>query len=80
MVRSRPWLSCTLAPSSARISLASWLPGTASAWPAAVIPMASRSTPTEDGPRSTRSPTKTSLRPSGWWASTGFPASSRVTS
>ena len=38
-----------------------------------------RSTPTEDGPRSTRSPTKITRRPRGCSASTARPCSSRAT-
>ena len=60
------------------MSLASWLPETQSAWPEPTMPMTSRSTPGESGPRSTRSPTNTARRPSGWLASTGRPASSRT--
>ena len=65
---SRPGrgVTCTLRPRSARTSLFSWLPGTQSAWPAATMPITSRSTPGVSGPRSTRSPRKTARRPSGW--------------
>ena len=62
---ARPCVICTLRPSSARSSFCSWLPGTQSAVPAATIAMTSRSTPGVSGPRSTRSPRNTAVRPSG---------------
>ena len=40
------------------------------------MPMTSRSTPGVSGPRSTRSPTNSAVRPSGWVAPTARPASS----
>ena len=61
-----PWLVRTGAPRSARTSLASWLPATQSAVPASAIAITCRSTPGVSGPRSTRSPTNTAVRPSGW--------------
>ena len=42
----------------------SWLPGTQSAVPASTIAITVRSTPGVSGPRSTRSPRNTALRPS----------------
>jgi len=64
-VSGRPWVSWTLRPLSFRASFCSWLPGTQIAVPAATMPMTRRSTPGESGPRSTRSPTNTAVRPSG---------------
>ena len=73
---ARPWDTVTLAPLRARTSLASWLPETQRAVPAATMPITSRSTPGVSGPRSTRSPTKTARRPSGWVAPTARPSAS----
>ena len=67
-VSARPWETFTSRPCSLRSSLTSWLPGTQRAVPASTIPMTRRSTSGERGPRSTRSPRKTALRPSGWRA------------
>lgn len=64
---ARPWVAFTRAPLSARTSLASWLPETQRAVPAWTMAITRRSTPGVSGPRSTRSPTNTAVRPSGWW-------------
>ena len=65
-ISASPCVICTSLPRSLRSSLMSWLPGTHSAVPRrdhAPSPAAAR--PAMRGPRSTRSPTKTALRPSG---------------
>ena len=51
----------------------SWLPGTHRAEPAATMLRTSRTVSRMRGPRSTRSPTKTALRPSGWAIGTVAP-------
>lgn len=66
MVSARPWVRWTLEPFRYRPSLFSWFPGTHRALPDFTMPMTRRSTPGLSGPRSTRSPTKTAVRPSGW--------------
>ncbi|CAM5646688.1 hypothetical protein SFUMM280S_06145 [Streptomyces fumanus] len=66
MVSASPWVCCTLRPRRWRPYLFSWLPGTHSALPDFTMDITRRSTPGLSGPRSTRSPTKTAVRPSGW--------------
>ncbi len=62
----KPCATVTLRPLSARTSFCSWLPDTQIAVPASTRSMTRRSTPGVSGPRSTRSPTNTAVRPSGW--------------
>ena len=63
---ARPCVIWTSLPRSFRISFMSWLPGTHRAEPQPTMLRTSRTVSRMRGPRSTKSPTKTALRPSGW--------------
>ena len=74
--RFRDWPGAPApAPPPRGTSLCSWLPGDRQrVAPAATMPMASRSTAGGSGPRSTRSPRKTTRRPAGCTAPTARPS------
>ena len=65
-VSASPCVICTFLPRSFRTSFTSWLPGMHRAEPARTMFRTSRTVSRIRGPRSTRSPRKIALRPSGW--------------